>query len=226
MPTTESKLVASLAHEINNPLDSVRNLLYLIAAEATLTERGHHYLKLAEEEIQRVSQIARGALDRYRESAFPVKTNVPELLDSVIDLYGARFASRNVLVKTRYCSSAEIAIYSGPMRQVFSNLLLNAADAMPGGGQLQARTRASRERSGKKRYGLQVTIADNGCGISEENLQEIFEPSFSTKGSAGSGLGLALVKDVVRKHDGSLRVRSSTRSGRSGSVFTIFLPAV
>jgi two-component system NtrC family sensor kinase len=226
MPSEERNAAASLAHEINNPLDSVLNLLYLLEDEATFTERGRHYLTLATEEIQRVSRIARDVLNQDRELSFPRSTNVPRLLDSVIDLYGARFAARDISVKTRYRSDGDLVVYSGPLRQVFSNLLLNAVDAMPEGGELQARTTAAREWSGQQRHGLRVTIADNGSGISQENLHDIFESSFTTKGSAGSGFGLTLVRDVVRRHGGSLRVRSSTKSGRSGSVFTIFLPTL
>jgi signal transduction histidine kinase len=145
-------------------------------------------------------------------------------MDSVIDLYKARFAARGIAVDARYGPGGDFAVFTGPLRQVFSNLLLNAADAMPKGGRIQARATRSHEWSGKHRPGLRITFADTGCGISAENLHQIFEPFFSTKGSGGSGLGLALVKEVVQQHGGSLRVRSSTKSGRSGSVFTIFIP--
>lgn len=220
----ESRLAASLAHEINNPLDSVLNLLYLIKGEATLTDKGHRYLRLAEEEVRQASHITHAALHYFREFATPEETNIPKLVSSVIDVYRSRFEERGIAVNTRYSLGGDIFAYSGPLRQVFANLLLNAVAAMPQGGRLHARARRLREWSGKHRRGLRVTIADNGCGISTENLQNIFEPFFSTKGSGGSGLGLALVKDVVQRHSGSLRVRSSTKSGQSGSVFSIFLP--
>jgi signal transduction histidine kinase len=226
MPTAEeSKLAASLAHEINNPLDSVLNLLYLVGTEATLTDRGRRYLALAEEEVQRVAQIAHAALDRFRDCRAIKETNVPELLGSVIDLYKERFQARGIAINTRYGTDGNIAVFSDPLRQVFSNLLLNAADAMPRGGRIQARATRSHEWSGQYRQGIRMTFADTGCGIAAKDLHNIFEPFFTTKGSGGSGLGLSLVKDVVQLHDGSLRVRSSTKSGRSGSVFSIFLPA-
>jgi signal transduction histidine kinase len=107
---------------------------------------------------------------------------------------------------------------------MLSNLLLNAAAATPAGGTLYARVSRAHEWSRKDRHGLRVTVADNGSGIAADNLSRIFEPFFSTKGSAGSGMGLSLVRDVVRRHDGLLRVRSSTQPGRSGTVFTVFLP--
>ena len=130
-PVAESKLAASLAHEINNPLDSVLNLLYLVKTESALTETGRHYLSLAEEELQRVSKIAQAALDRTREFGALRETNVPTLMDSVIDVYRLRFEARGISVSTRYGADGVISAYSGPLRQVFSNLLLNAADAMP-----------------------------------------------------------------------------------------------
>jgi two-component system, chemotaxis family, CheB/CheR fusion protein len=219
-----SRLAASLAHEINNPLDSVLNILYLVKAEA-LTDKGRQYLALAEEEVRRVSQIAHDAMDSFRDRTARKDTDVPELLGAVVDLYRPRLESRGISVNTRYRSHGDhLPIYSGPMRQAFSNLLLNAAAAMPQGGRLFARTSNSQEWSGRQRHGLRVTFADNGSGITTENLHKIFEPFFTTKGSNGNGLGLSLAKDVVQKHGGSLRVRSCTRSGRTGSVFTIFLP--
>ena len=116
-------------------------------------------------------------------------------------------------------------MYAGPLHQIFSNLLLNAADAMPQGGRLQARVSPAHEWTGLERHGLRVTFADNGCGIAADKLSKVLEPFFTTKGPGGNGLGLSLVQDVVQKHRGVLRVRSSTKPGHSGSIFSIFLPA-
>jgi CheY-like chemotaxis protein len=215
---------ATMAHEINNPLDSLLNLLYLVDAEATLTEKGSHYLDVARDEVCRISQIAHAALDGFRDTAGPKETNLPKLVGSVVDFYKSRFEGRGISFQTRYCPDGALSAYASPLRQVFSNLLVNAAHAMPNGGRMHARVSMAREWSGQERRGLRITIADNGCGIPEANQQQIWEPFFSTKGCAGSGLGLPLVKDVVQKHGGALRVRSSTTLGHSGSVFTIFLP--
>ena len=222
-PAEGSALGASLAHEINNPLDSLLNLLYLIEAEATPT--GRHYLALAEEEVHRISQIAHGAMDRFRSPVGPQDTNVPRLLGSVVDFYTSRLDSQGIRVEARYCSGEDLPVDPGSLRQAFSNLLLNAAQAMPGGGTMHVRVSRAHEWTGLGRHGLRVTFADNGCGIAAENLSKITEPFFTTKGTVGTGLGLALVKDTVEKHHGVLRVRSSTQSGQSGSVFAIFLPA-
>jgi signal transduction histidine kinase len=223
-PQDSDQCVATMAHEINNPLDSLLNLLYLAGAEPGITETAHDYLCLAREEVQRIAQIAQAALHEHRDDQAREDADVPQLLWSVIAFYKPRFESRGIAVETRGCFGGKLAVYSGPLRQMFSNLLLNAADAMPGGGRLRARVSKACEWSGQQRRGLRVTFADNGCGIPTQNLRRIFEPSFTTKGAHGSGLGLGLVMNVVRKHGGSLHVRSSTERGHSGSIFTVFLP--
>jgi signal transduction histidine kinase len=221
----QSELAASLAHEINNPLDVLLNLLYLMESQATLTQEGRQYLRLAREEVHRISEIAQSALHEFRHSALPKDTNVPKLLRSVLDLYRSRLESRGISVRTRFSSEGNLAVYAGPLRQVISNLLLNAADAMPQGGRLHARVSAAHEWTGSERHGLRLTVADNGCGIPADKLSKVLEPFFTTKGAGGNGLGLSLVQDVVQKHRGVLRVRSSTKPGHTGSIFSIFLPA-
>ena len=224
-PEDSDQCAATMAHEINNPLESLLNLLYLADAEPGMTAAAHGYLALAREEVKRLAQMAQAALHGHRDDKPREDTDVPQLLWSVIELYKPRFESRGISVETRGCSGGNIAVYSGPLRQMFSNLLLNAADAMPNGGRLHARVSNACEWSGQRRRGLRVTFADNGYGIPTQNIQRIFEPSFTTKGAHGSGLGLGLVMKVVRRHDGSLRVRSSTEHGNTGSIFSIFLPA-
>lgn len=220
-----AKVSAVLAHEIHNPLDSLLNLLYLIEREATLTPAGQHYLLLAQEEVRRISQISGDVLNQQRATASPQRTDIVHLLRGVVEFYKFRFASRQIAVKTRYCPEFSARAYAGQLRQMLSNLLLNAADATPVGGIVSARICRAHEWSGRHREGVRVTVADNGSGISRENLARIFEPFFTTKGAEGSGMGLSLVRDVVQKHDGLLRVRSSTRPGGSGTVFAVFLPA-
>jgi signal transduction histidine kinase len=215
---------ALVAHEINNPLASLLNLLYLMKAEATFTEKGRHYLALAQEEVHRISQIAHGAMKGFRSPVGPQDTDVPKLLRSVVDFYKSRLDAQGICIETRYCPGDDLPVDPSSLRQVFSNLLLNAAHAMPRGGRMHARVSRAREWAGRGRRGLRVTFADNGSGIAVKDLPRITEPFFTTKGAAGTGLGLALVKDTVDKHRGVLRVRSSTKPGRSGSIFAIFLP--
>ena len=223
----EGRRVASLAHEINNPLDSLLNLLYLMKAELSLSEKGRHYVTLAEEEVQRVSEIAHSALSSLRDGEGQRETNVPGLVGSVVQFYESRLRAQGISVRTRYCGDGDLPVFAGPLRQAFSNLLLNAAAAMPNGGQMFARVSKGHDWTGHyggERCGLRVTFADSGCGIVKENMPRILEPFFTTKGRGGSGLGLSQVQDAVHEHGGSLHVRSSTRPGHSGSIFSIFLP--
>ena len=224
-PADAGTLAASLAHEINNPLDSLMNLLYLMESEANLTEKGRHYLALAKEEVNRISQISHGVMNEFRCMVNPQDTNVPNLLRSVVDFYEPRFEARGISIQARYCPHGDLAVYPGPLRQAFSNLLLNAADSMPEGGIMHARISLAQEWSGQERRGLRVTFADHGAGIATDDLHRIFDLFFTTKGAGGTGLGLSLVRDTVEKHEGVLRVRTSTKQGHSGSIFAMFLPA-
>jgi len=222
-PPNSGGLSASAAHEINNPLNSLLNLLYLLESEP-LTEEGRRHLALAEEEVRRVSQIARESLSQHKLVVMPEQTSVGKLLADVLDFQRVRLESSGIVVKARYSAGGAIRAYTRQLRQAFSNLLLNAMEAMPQGGTIHTKVYAGHEWCGKQRRGIRVTIADNGCGIRNANIPEIFQRFFTTK-SSGSGLGLSLVSDVIQKHKGFVRVRSSTRPGRHGTVFTLFLPA-
>jgi signal transduction histidine kinase len=180
---------------------------------------------LAEEEVRRVSQIARESLGQHKVIVMPERTNVGELLAAVLDFLKERLGSSGIAVKTRYSCHDNIPVYAGQLRQAFSNLLLNAAEAMPEDGKIQARVSAGREWSGQKPRGVRVTIADSGSGIPKAMLPEILQPFFTTK-PCGHGLGLSLVADVMQKHKGLVRVRSSTQPSRHGTVFSLFLPGL
>ncbi len=220
----ESRLLAALAHEINNPLEALLSFVYLLEAEPGLSQRAREYLRLAREEVHRISQITHSAMHPFRGTEILESISVPELLRSVLEFYKSRFETRGIALNAHYYPVHSLAVYSGRLRQVFSNLLLNAFDAMPGGGTMQVKIAAAREWSGRQRHGIRVTFADDGCGIPAPDLPRILEPFFTTKGSAGNGLGLSMVNDTVHKHGGALRFRTSTRPGHSGSVFSIFLP--
>jgi signal transduction histidine kinase len=216
-------LPASAVHEIKNPLDTLLSLLYLLEGEAKLSEKGRHYLTLAQEEVRRIAEIAHDVLGHPKR---PKKetTDVSQLLNTVVDFYKQRFDAARITVHTRYNSDESVPTYAAQLRQVFSNLLLNAAEAMPDGGKIEARVSAGHEWRGKQRHGIRVTIGDNGCGISSTLLKQMFKAGFTMKPD-GHGMGLSVVKDIVQKHKGLLRVRSSTRAGRHGTVFNLFLPA-
>ena len=216
-------IVASLAHEINNPLEALHHLHYLIEVKGTLTEKGRQYLTLAREEVQRISQILHAAME-FRDTGDPEDTNLPELLNSVLNFYKSRFAAQGISVDTRYRRNEHLSAYPHQLRQMFLNLLLNSADAMPAGGKMYARIVPAHEWKGGHRRGLRLTFADTGSGITAHDLACMWDPFFTTKGAAGNGIGLSLVKTTVQKHHGVLRVRSSTKAGHSGTVFSIFLP--
>jgi len=222
-PAENGNGISSLAHEINNPLEALHQLHYLIEKEGTLKEKGRQYLALARDEVQRISQILHAAME-LRDSGDPEDTDVPELLRSVLSFYKSRFDSQKISINTRYSRGAHLSGFPHQLRQMCANLLLNAADAMPSGGKIYARIAPAHEWKGDHKRGLRLTFADTGSGISPKNLALIWDPFFTTKGAAGNGIGLSLVRNTVQKHHGVLRVRSSTKSGQSGTVFSIFLP--
>jgi len=222
-PPNGRGLSASAAHEINNPLDSLLNLLYLLESEP-LTERGRHHLSLAEEEVRRVSQIARESLGQHKVMAMPEKAAIGELLAAVFEFHRERLASSRIAVKAHYSGHDNIRVFAAQLHQAFSNLLLNAVDAMPEGGTIYAKVCAGHEWCGQQREGVRVTIADDGSGIPKNMIPEILQRFFTTK-PCGHGLGLSVVKDVMQKHKGFVHVRSSTQPRRHGTVFNLFFPA-
>lgn len=219
-------LSAACAHEINNPLQCLLNLLYLVENDPALSKQTHLYLESARDEAQRISEVLRKAMCGPEGEENWNHTNVPKVLRAVVDFYQSRLLTQGISINTRYCPDGDLLAECGPLRQVFSNLLLNAAEATPHGGRVYARVSTAQEWGGEGRRGLRITVADNGCGISAENLPKICQPFYTSKGAEGTGIGLSLVKEVVQRHGGALRVRSSIRAGHSGSVFAIFLPAI
>ena len=221
---TMGRMAATIAHEINNPLESVTNLLYLLGENLWLDEYARQYVTQAQEEVARVSQIVGRTLGLQRESTEPVPVKVSDLFDTVLELYGNKIGMRRVSIARRYDDADSVPGYPGQLRQVFSNLLLNAVDAAGPGGSVVLHIRRGCERKAGLRPGVRVSIADNGPGIRREDRARMFEPFFTTKGERGNGLGLWISRGVVEAHGGSMRFRSSTQTGRSGTVFSVFLP--
>jgi two-component system CheB/CheR fusion protein len=213
----------SLAHEIKNPLQSALNLLHLLKSELK-SEQGFHYLVLLEQEFGRILQITHDELEQFKGSNKIEDTKIAALVESVLEIYRTNFEAKNIRISTRLRETI-IPGYAGQLRQIVSNLLVNALDALSPGGRLTVRTSSAHEWNGHRRAGTRLTIADNGCGIEDRAIPQIFDRFFTTKGHGGTGLGLARVKDIVSKHDGTVRVRSTRRTGRSGTVFSIFLPS-
>jgi PAS domain S-box-containing protein len=221
--TSMGRLAATIAHEINNPITSVTNLLYLIEASPSVDDM-RRYARTAQEELRRVSHICHQTLGFYRESTIPSDIDIAGLLDSVLALHGAQIRQKNITLERRYKPGLTVRALTGEMHQVFSNLIDNSVAAISDAGRIVVHAYASREWSGEHRPGVRVVIFDTGTGIDHCNYNKIFEPFFSTKGQKGTGLGLWVSKGIVQKHGGSIRLHSSTRAGKSGCCFSVFLP--
>lgn len=216
------RLASSIAHEINNPLEAAVNLLYLLR-RTDLSQEQQQYLDTAQQELQRVGEIARETLSFNRHSNTKRQASVSAILDSVLALYHSRLAKSEIRIERRFQKSAPIPCYPDELRQVFANLVGNALDASRNGGRILLRERAEvHPRTGQQ--GVKITVADNGQGMSAEVRVHLFEAFTSTKGLRGTGLGLWVSKGIVERHCGFIRVRSSTKPGSSGTVFSIFIP--
>jgi PAS domain S-box-containing protein len=218
------RLAATIAHEINNPLAAVTNLLFLAKNQFSLPDNVRHYLDTADLELSRVAHITKQTLGFYREEGAPTKFRPAEILDSVVELLKRKIQEKHVEVEKSYRSDAEVFGAAGEIRQVFSNLVSNSVEAVGKGGKVTLRVGRSRHWQAWQPLGVRVTIADTGHGISPENLAHIFEPFFTTKKDAGTGLGLWVSKQIIERHGGCIGVRSSTHNSRRGTVFSIFLP--
>ncbi len=216
------RLAASIAHEINNPLEAVMNLIFLARLSA-VDEETAGYLRSAEEELGRVSQIASQALRFHKQQSSAMATDMVELLDSVLTLYRGKLARNKIQVKLETSNCPPLVCYSGEIRQLLANLVGNATDAMPNGGMLRLRVRAVTDWRNRE-TGVRVTISDTGHGMSADTRRHIYEPFFTTKGEVGTGLGLWVSAGIVDKHKGSIHVRSRSEIGKSGTTFTVILP--
>jgi two-component system CheB/CheR fusion protein len=220
------RLAATLAHEINNPLQAVANLVDLWARTPGLDAQGRAHAEMAESELRRVSHLTQQSLSFYRDSASPIPVNVEESLDSVLSIYEKRIDAKGIHVTRRYqASGTTIKAYPGELRQVFTTLLLNAMEAVDTGGTIMVRTRKGSHSNNPAIRGVRVSISDDGIGIPAANIPRIFEPFFTTKGENGTGLGLWVASGIVDRSGGSILTRSSVHPGRHGTCFSIFLPA-
>jgi PAS domain S-box-containing protein len=217
---TAGRLAASIAHEINNPLEAVLNLLYLARNDPN---KAGQYLSMAEQEVERIARLAQQTLGFVRDTNSPSTMDPARLMDEMLQLYARRLEGKKIHVTRRYRGSSEISGFSGEVRQLLANLLVNAVDAMDEGGSLLVRV-ANGHRWSDGREGVRMTIADNGSGIPLQSLRRIFEPFYTTKKDTGTGLGLWVSRGIVQKHGGSIRFRSRSEGSRHGTVFSIFLP--
>jgi len=215
------RLASSIAHEINNPLESVTNLLYLLQSQVA-TEEAKGLVMTAQEELARVSHIANHTLRFHRQSTKATDVDLGELFSSILGLYRGRFSNSGINVEVRTAGASTLRCYDGEMRQILVNLIGNAFDATRSGGRLILACRDITLRAGLR--GVRITIADSGTGIDAAVLDHIFEAFYTTKGIGGTGLGLWIIQELIDKVGGSVRVRSSTKPGRSGTVFILTFP--
>jgi PAS domain S-box-containing protein len=217
------RLASSISHEINNPLEAVTNLLYLIGTEENLPGEARTYVELAQSEIARVTQIATQTLRFHRQTAQPTWVTAEQLVAPILKLYQGRLTNSDVEVVRRFASATPILCLENEIRQVLSNLIANAVDAMRTGGRLWLRSHDVASRTSGV-TGVRITVADDGHGMSPATMKRIFEPFFTTKDLNGTGLGLWISAEIVQRHRGKLTVRSSEDAERHGTVFSLFLP--
>src|SRR5215470_4676380 len=215
------RMAAAIAHEINNPLESLVNLVFLARQNCAEGGKADRYLLTAEGELERISHIARQTLGYYKDTGSPTEVHLHELIKNVLTVYNSRLLGAGISVNVRFNDLQKVVVSKGEMLQVFSNIIANAIDAMRHGGELQISTRKLISSAGD---GVQIVIRDNGVGITSQNLPRVFEPFFTTKGDVGTGIGLWVAKRLVEARGGQISVASSNETGNSGTTITIFIP--
>jgi len=220
---TIGRVAAAIAHEINNPLDALGNLLYLIQNDPLLPDSVKPCVASAITEVGNVNQIVNNTLGFYRNGAKPVSVRLADVLDSVVVLLKPKIAAADVHLEKRYEVAGEITAIPADLRQVFANVVKNAIEATKPGGRLVLHVRRSTNWRTAAR-GIRVSVLDSGCGIPHEACTHLFEPFFSTKEEKGTGLGLWVAFDLLTKQGASVQVRSRTTPGRSGTCFSVFFP--
>jgi PAS domain S-box-containing protein len=219
------RLAATIAHEINNPLEAITNLLFLLGNFCQLDDQALGYVAMTEHEVRRIGEITQQTLQFYRQSTLPARANMGELLGSVLSLYQGRLNAMNIQVERDYDPQIDLFCFGGEIRQVFANLVANSIDASSPGGRLTIRARRSRNWSDPAQTGVRFVVADTGSGMEPDVRERIFEAFFTTKEVTGTGLGLWVSHEIVQKHKGLAHVRSRTAArGSSGTVFQLFFP--
>jgi PAS domain S-box-containing protein len=218
------RIAATISHELRNPLDSVMQLLHLLKQSPRLGDTERQQFSLIEQELNRMTEVAQQTLAMHRQSSSMVAINIAKLIDGVMLLYGKKIRSQKIQIERHYEWDGEIPGFPAELRQVFTNLLVNAVEAMPKGGRLRVHVRAEHEPSGQMREGVLVTLLDSGSGIPKSARIHLFEPFFTTKGEKGSGVGLWVSRGILNRHSGRIRVHSDDRPGRSYTCFSVFLP--
>jgi PAS domain S-box-containing protein len=217
------RLAASIAHEIHNPLDSVANLHYLLAQESDPAKR-EEYLRLAQQELGRTMQISRTMLSLYREPRSPIQIDLRELIEGVLLLLDRRLQNQGIVLETKIAGDLSVEGFPAELRQVFTNLIVNAVEAAGAKGKVRI-TMERAESAEMHGAGAAIEIADSGPGIAPEAAKRLFQPFFTTKGADGTGLGLWVSMGIVQKHGGSINVVKNANPELPGACIRVFLPA-
>src|ERR1700743_747431 len=218
---TTGRMAAAIAHEINNPLASVLNLIFLARQSGVSQQDLRDYLATAESELESVSHIARQTLGYYRDTGSPSNVHLRDLMENVLTVYQGRLRKYGVVVDAQYNDLSKISVRPGEIVQVFSNVVSNALDAMPRCGKLSISI-PPQVKGG--RGVLHIMVSDTGHGIKRDDLGKVFEPFFTTKGNLGTGIGLRVTKQLVERYRGQISISSSTDPRNSGTIVTIDLP--
>ncbi len=215
------RMAASIAHEINNPLEAVTNLVYIARNDATISPQARAFLEAAERELARLSQIANKTLRFYRQSSSATRVRLADVLDSVVLLFDTQLKQKNIKVIRHIDDSATLLCLVGEIQQVFTNLVSNAIDAMKQDGKLWLSVRQGKDWSNASGRGIWVSIADTGTGIPPGIRKKLFEPFVTTKGEGGTGLGLWVSREILERHGTHVHVRSRVECG---TTFGLFFP--
>jgi PAS domain S-box-containing protein len=213
------RMAATIAHEINNPLESVMNLLYLLREKITDGD-GRGFLATAEEELKRVSHIAKQTLGYYREHAAASLASLEEIAEHALTIYEPRCIAAGITLRRSLGPSTKVMLRRGEMMQVISNLIVNAIYAMPAGGTLSVSVRDASSAED----GIVLTVEDDGVGIAPKDLPKVFDAFFTTRATVGTGIGLFTAKQFVEGHGGRIDLDSSCESDSHGTTVRVFLP--
>lgn len=217
------RLAATVAHEINNPLEAVTNLVYLAktaSSQATVV----NFLSAAEEQLASVSHLTRQTLGFYRETGGMRRIDLNEIVSSLLTVFAAKAHNKGIQLDREVKTDLAICAIPGEIRQLVANLVSNSIDAIHGAGRIRIRVNSARRWANRRESGIRITVSDTGIGISPEARPRVFEPFFTTKRDVGTGLGLWVCKSIVDNHHGDVQIRSSATPGESWTVVSIFLP--
>ena len=216
-----ARLAATVAHEINNPLEAVGNLIFLARTNSDANEAVEQHLKMAEQELARVSHITRQTLGFYRESTLPSRIDIPTVVERTLTVYATKLQQKQIRLHLSLQECPPISGFAGEIQQLVSNIISNAIDALPFNGTLKIDSSTIKLVSNEA---IKLQIEDDGPGISPENMRRIFDPFFTTKKDVGTGLGLWVCKEIAERHGGTVEAKSNNQNGSTGAVFTILLP--